>query len=294
VFFGAIIAFWFLSGAGEGPGIFGGFATSTANRNASSSLAYQAPPEERYSDPDLAYISNEVRTLRGEVKEAKLWGTRSPYAETVHIRGGNTATDDEDEEYLTLTNSGSAAVAITGWTLESQVTGKRARIPNGTERVRADSEAPIILLSGESATVVSGESPVGTSFKENRCTGYFEQYQDFYPGLAHSCPYPTEEMEEYGDIPLDDDRCYDFVATLASCEVARAEASSAHISARCEAFVRKDLTYSGCVENHALDMDFESRTWRIFLDEDDDLWRSEREIVRLLDGEGKTVAVYQY
>ncbi len=294
VFFGVIILFWFLTGAGGGPGLFGNFATSTEPAREDRSLSFEAPPEERYVAPDLAHVSREVRLLQDEVAEAKRWGTRSPFAEMVRIGGGTTSSDDEDEEYLTLYNSGTAALTITGWTLESEVTGRSAQIPSGTTLPRFSDDAPIVLLPGESATITTGESPTGTSFRENRCTGYFEQYQDFAPALNRSCPYPTEEMEAYGDIPLDDDRCYDFVATLSSCEVARAEASSAHISNQCEAFVRNDLTYSGCVENHALDEDFETRTWRIFLEEDDDLWRDEREIVRLLDGEGKTVDVYEY
>lgn len=45
MFFGAIIAFWLLSGAGEGPGIFGGTATTTPEEHATNSPTYLEAPE---------------------------------------------------------------------------------------------------------------------------------------------------------------------------------------------------------------------------------------------------------
>lgn len=294
VFFGGIVAFWFIAGAGEGPGIFGNYASSTATSTTDRSFSYEAPEQDIDINRDLAHVASEVETLRSEVQKAKLWGTVSPHAGTVTLRGGNTGSNDEDEEYLTLHNSSDTSVSITGWTLESYVTSERAHISLGARLARLGTQGAIALLPGESAIVTTGESPIGTSFMENRCTGYFEQYQDFYPALNRSCPYPQTEMEEYGDVALDDDRCYDFVATLPSCEVARAEAADARISASCEAFVEEELTYGGCVRNHAADENFESKTWRIFLEENGDLWRSEREIIRLLDSDGKTVDVYDY
>jgi hypothetical protein len=298
VFFGGLIAFWLISGAGEGQGIFGNFASSTESEgitaNEDRTFSYEAPASGGYTNPDFGSVSNEVAMLREEVKDAKLWGTRSTFAESVRIGGGNVATRDEDEEYLTLSNSSNASIDLTGWTLESSVSGERARIPTGMELARLGSRGDIMLAPGDTAIVLSGDSPVGSSFRENMCTGYFEEYQDFYPSLNRSCPYPRAELEAYSGVALDDDRCYDFVATLPSCENARAEADDAHISRSCEAFVEDRLTYSGCVRSHAADANFDGRTWRIFLDESGDLWRDEREIIRLLDRDGKTVDVYQY
>lgn len=297
IFFGVIIAFWFISGAGEGPGIFG-TATSTVSPSTSArDFSYERPRTQADINVELGEMSDEVARLEDEVKDARLWGVRSPYAGTVRISQGDTTTDDEDRENLTIFNNGTEAISISGWRLVSEVTGESARIPEGAELPRSgriNETAPIILEAGAHAIVVSGDAPTGVSFRENMCTGYFEQYQDFSPALTRSCPYPKDEMEQFGNIDLDDDRCYDFVSTLPYCEVARVEAQDARIGTACEAFVESTLTYSGCVANHRYDQSFKSRTWRVFLESSNDLWREEREIIKLIDHEGKTVDVMQY
>lgn len=46
MFFGAILAFWLLTGAGEGPGLFGGNATTTPEGAATTSPTYLESPED--------------------------------------------------------------------------------------------------------------------------------------------------------------------------------------------------------------------------------------------------------
>jgi hypothetical protein len=297
IFFGVIVAFWFISGAGEGPGIFGTATSTDTAGSTTRNFAYERPRSQGSVEAELGEMNDEVKRLTEEVGEARLWGVRSPHAGSVRISRGDTNATDEDLEYLTLYNNGTEPITISSWRLESEVTGEIGHIPQGAEVPRSgriNDTAPIMLTPGENAIVISGDAPTGVSFRENMCTGYFEQYQDFHPALDRSCPYPKDEMEEFGQIALDDDRCYDFVASLPSCEVARVEAQDARLSSECEAFVESDLTYSGCVANHRYDPSFKGRTWRIYLGERGDLWRDEREIVKLLDETGKTVDVLRY
>lgn len=302
LFFGAIALFWLLTGAGEGGGLFHAASSTpeTTTEHTEREPGYYST--ESYEETEqigsrLFAISDEVRALRGEVDEAKLWGVLSPYADDITLEAGDVVTKDEDQEYLYLRNQGTSPISLLGWSIESYVSGERAHLPLGTALPRSgrvNEVSAIILEPQDSAIVVSGESPTGTSFRENRCTGYFGQHQDFVPALQEQCPYPLTEMEEYGNIDLDDDSCYRFVGTLRSCHTARGDARDARISASCEAFVVDELTYQGCVRNHQFDADFTTGSWRVYLAEESELWRKEREIIRLLDREGRTVDVLRY
>jgi hypothetical protein len=198
---------------------------------------------------------------------------------------------DEDREYLTITAS--AEVSTEGWKLVSQKTGKGAPIPEGAQVPRSGSVnilSPITLKAGESMIVVTGRSPVGVSFKENRCTGYFEERQDFRPPLTQSCPTSYEEYDRFYED--DDDECLSYLATIPYCST-DTDASSA-ISSSCEDFAEEYLNYAGCVDAHEDDSDFSGRTWRVFLGKSDDLWRKDGETILLLDAGGKLVGSLSY
>jgi len=51
IFFGVLFAFWLITGAGEGPGIFGGNATTTPPEPATTTPTYlEASPEYDYEE----------------------------------------------------------------------------------------------------------------------------------------------------------------------------------------------------------------------------------------------------
>lgn len=224
----------------------------------------------------------------------------SPYRGQVRVSGGGTGSEDPDHEYVTLRASGKDSIDITGWRLVSGASGRGARIPEGAvlpRSGRVNDTGRIVLNPGDEAIVVTGEAPTGVSFKENKCTGYFMSRQEFYPSLSNQCPSPYQEFEKYyAGNELRDDKCYDLMRSAPSCKTP----SDSGVSKACSALIDDYLTYNGCVEQHKGDADFAGDTWRIYLEYEnsrgrsDELWKSSRDAVKLLDSEGRTVDLYTY
>ena len=151
----------------------------------------------------------------------------------------------------------------------------------------------IVLTPGERAIVISGQSPVGASFRENKCIGYFSTFQTFIPSLPQNCPVPSKELSSnYGADYIRDAVCIDYVAKIPRCKVTLSPPTT--ISGVCQSFVIKYLNYNGCVDAHRSDSDFESTTWRVYLGRSKPLWRAKHELVKLLDAQGKTVDAFSY
>lgn len=257
--------------------------------------------EERIAD-----IEEEVGDLRAEEREARLREPRSPYQDLVTLSSGNAREERWSREYVTIRLSSEApTIDITGWSLESYVTRERTKIPTG-DRVIETYGHPVLerifILPGESAYLITGRSPVKASFHENTCTGYFAEEKEIYPSLRRQCPDPIEEMEAFSRVAYVNDDCYDFVENLSRCEAFskdelrdRLDERDVSLSSTCRNFIVNELTYDGCVENHRNDPLFDNvGEWYIYLGRTRDLWRAEREIIRLLDREGRVVDVVEY
>lgn len=231
----------------------------------------------------------------GSNNNQELPGEASPFRGQVTISRDITGpmNDDPHREYVSLRPSftATAGVSLQGWRLESSETKKGALLPAAVTLPtsgRVNASEYITLRPGEEVLVTSGRSPTGISFKENMCTGYFEQHQDFQPSLSMLCPTPSQELSAYDP----DEECRSFVRSVPQCvSVTR---TPSDLSADCESFVEEQLTYSGCVERHKAEPSFYSGTWRLFLNQGDDLWKRERDTILLLDAQGKVVDALSY
>lgn len=238
----------------------------------------------------------------------------SPYRGLVSMNSyvGNASSSDAREEYVQISVAQSAhgPINITGWVLRSGATGRYAYIPRGTALPTSgvvNPVADITLTPGERAYLISGTSPVGASFRENKCIGYFEAYQDFAPTLPQQCPSGGDELASlYGTPYIHDPKCIDYAETVPRCRVPVPPAS-ADLSLTCEEFFEARLNYNGCVEAHGGDADFAGDTWRIYLGRKNDkpflredtaaygpLWRDRHEVVELIDKKGYTVDAFAY
>jgi hypothetical protein len=264
----------------------------------------------------LARLHDELDDLEEEARELRLRSPQSPYSGFVELGIGNARSTDPEREYVTLTarSSNNAPINISDWYLESYVSEERAALPEGArnmDRFRTTHTEPIRLEPGERAYILTSDPPFNVSFHENQCTGYLIDLADIYPTLRRSCPRPIDELEEFSRIQYDNDACYDFVERISRCEIIdEDEIEGADISRACELFVRDELAYDGCVENHQYDPLFDNiGYWRVYLsrersdtdDEDDadedktlDLWRKEREILRLIDENDRVIDVIEY
>ncbi len=209
---------------------------------------------------------------------------------------GVTQTDPENE-YVVILVSGTSdtTVSTAGWKIVSKASGAGAPLPQGTEVPRSgrvNPLSPITLRGGDQMIVTTGRSPVGISFKENKCAGYFEENQDFNPSLQTNCPTPSQEFSRFYDNEDDNGSCAAYVRSIPYC--ATETRASGNISSSCENFVEKHLNYNGCVDTHKGDPDFLGSTWRVFLGSREELWRRDRETITLLDGQNKVIDSITY
>lgn len=229
--------------------------------------------------------------------ELQTFGEPSPYAGSVSISGNAVREGAAAREYLELRASGSAPRTITGWSLQSAVSGLRIFIPPAASPFTLGTLNPvgnISLAPKESAIVVSGSSPLGVSFKENMCSGYLNELRSFTPEISSACPSPSDILVETPDsLRIYGGSCFDYVQTVPQCHFPGTVYPST-ISAPCRTLLANTLSYNGCVQAHRYDPSFEQPTWRVYLNSRTELWDDAHDIIRLMDAEGRTVDVYTY
>jgi len=242
----------------------------------------------------------EEKKKQVEAEEEALSLSRSTYRGVVSISRSTSGAKKTDprEEYLRISVSSRAdeAVNVSGWKLVSEVTGKNSVIPYGTELplsgIIIEREA-LILDPGDDAYLITGRSPIGASFRVNMCMGYFGQYQTFSPSLRNSCPKPEDELADFSGIDLNREfTCEDFVEDIPRCSIAPSIPPT--VSASCKGFVETNINYNGCVRNHQNDEKFFDDEWRIYLGRSGELWKKERETIRIYDNVGKLVDQISY
>lgn len=200
------------------------------------------------------------------------------------------------EEYLTLRLSDSAAarVLLTGITLKSEASGRTATIGKGAylpQQGTVNPEEPVYLEPGGVAYIVTGRSPLGHSLRVNKCTGYFEQFQNFVPQLPIECPLPKKEPLPPPPNSLPD-ACLEYIDNMRRCRIDPNPPEE--LGEVCRRFIRDSFSYPRCVAAHKSDSDFYKNEWRIYLSRDNTLWKSTREVIRLFDATGKQVDTVTY
>ncbi len=245
----------------------------------------------------IALLYDSLKELRVSEREKKLWGTPSPYRDLVELRTGDVGSKDPDSEYLVLRVNGDStqSIPISDWYLESYVSDNRVGIPQGNrviEKWRSPKFEDIRIAPNEEALLITGDSPIDVSFRENICTGYLTEEEDFIPQLSNQCPRPLDELEAYGRIQLDNDRCYEFIERLGTCEVPDDKDIP---GGRCTTFVEDTFNYNDCVSLHKNEPFFaRDGYWYVYFGRSKELWRTEREIIRLIDEHNQVVDVLEY
>ena len=213
-----------------------------------------------------------------------------------YVSGANSSNPGNEYVQLSVAQNAGVPVDITGWTIESEATGNASIIPKGTEIPTSgivNAAQDIVLTPGTRVILISGQSPIGASFRENKCIGYFSTFQKFSPSLPQNCPVPSDELLSfYGSDYIRDASCITYVKTLPRCQIALSPPVT--ISGTCQSFAVKYLNYNGCVDAHKNDTDFMGTTWRVYLGRTTPLWRTKNELVKLLDASGKTVDAFSY
>ena len=222
----------------------------------------------------------------------------SPYTGQVGILEGAARTQTTSGQYIELRAQGglTSPLNISGWSLESALTGVRAYVPQASTLFRQGRINPVInvtLPSGGTAVVLTGISPVGVSFRENKCTGYLGTLQPFVPPLEQSCPSPLASIPRTAENEAAlGANCFEYLATLPSCTFPTSLPAS--LSNACRSAIQNKLSYNGCVNQYSGSTAFAQNAWRLFLAQGAPLWDGEHDVIRLLDGQGRVVDVINY
>lgn len=245
-------------------------------------------------------VANAYESPSSNETDVKNFGTSSSMRGTVRFSNTFGARENEPRaEFLQIAanSQNTSPVSITGWSLQSAVTGVRIPIPGGASVFKMgyiNDYGTIRLEPGMSAVITTALSPVGTSFRENICSGYLGQLQYYSPPISASCPsgssvlpFTSENLRAYGE------KCFDFIEYVPACSTPL-DSIPNDISPNCRAFAINNLSYNGCVQTNRWRTDFLGDSWRVFLGSQAELWGNSHDIIRLLDAEGRTVDVASY
>lgn len=254
-------------------------------------LTGPASSSQAYGDPD-AYSSINA-TVSASTRGVSITQSGGKNVFLSRDLSGVYATDADDEYVVVVVSHAvSGSLSTAGWSIGSKSSGKRIVFPEGTEVPRAGSVNELSTVSlhpGDEAIVTTGRSPIGISFRENVCTGYLEEHQDFHPAFFLACPTPSEEAAHY--YPDAPDSCLSAVRAIPYCST---RTSTADMSGSCRQFIEDRLTYNGCLAGHGSDEDFKRSTWRVFLRSREPLYANGHDTVTLYDAEGKIIDSLTY
>jgi hypothetical protein len=176
---------------------------------------------------------------------------------------------------------------ITGWYIKGIMDRDARVIGQGAQlfyQGQVNQEKDIILYPGEKAYIIAGESPVGASFKLNKCSGYLQQFQIFEPSLPVGCPHPGLDRT----IAVTDQFCSQFMRSILRCNAFVGEFPS-NITRACKNLIDDNLTHNSCVNNHLQDKDFYKGEWRVYLGGKDFFGSKNGDVLTIYDKEGKKI-----
>ncbi len=256
-------------------------------------------PEQKEANiqQNIAQAQAQVEDLKRQIQLEEDKKTQSEYKGMVNIYFINRSSNPSQEYVAIRANiSGTRTIPVTGWTLKSISSGTSVTIPKASYLYFANSvnsEEDIYLNSNDTLYLISGLSPIGVSFKNNKCSGYLNQFQTFVPYLGSSCPAPRDEnLYSIPKTPVND-VCFDYIESAPNCRI-KTESAPANWSSECIDFVYNKINYPSCVNIHRGDKDFYGNEWRVYLRYTDRIWKDSREHIVLYDNVGKIVDEIKY
>ena len=222
----------------------------------------------------------------------------SPYAGKVRITDHTATASNIAKEFIQLTASenNTEPVAITNWRLQSAVSGAHAPIPLAAPLFVlgvVNAVQPIYLEPGSSVFITTAASPVGTSFRENICSGYLSELHTFTPELSSECPALSESLPMNADnLRTYGSSCFDYLGTLSQCHFPGTVPGD--LSPACRSFISNTASYNGCINTHRNRVPFMLPVFHAYLAFRSELWANSHDVIRLLDERGQTVDVLTY
>ncbi len=288
------------------------FFTGGPTRQSSIDGTYIKPPSEPLSNSwgfynkDLPFSivrkssgKSNSEEIREDLEKAQEIAGVSSYSDKIILKNGDARDDDFNQEYLIIeaSDKNKNKINITGWTIMSAVTGKRIVISEASYlpyTSKVNYQENIFLSPGDKVYLVTGRSPVGTSFRTNLCTGYFEQFQNFTPRLKRVCPRPEDESDFITTGPNRlNDNCIDYTERIPRCEIVT-KSLPLDMQYECGVYVTNEINYNACVSKHKNESGFYRPEWMIYLNREEEMWKDRRETIKLMDNNDNLVDSITY
>jgi hypothetical protein len=252
---------------------------------------------------EIKSTAKDIKTLQDNLNKQIAKEARSPYYGKINLTGiSGLHGSDPDREYMTISTNlkKNETVKITGWYLKSEITGyyvvigKAALLPFPFTNTESD----IVLQQGDRAYLTKGFSPIGISFRTNKCSGYFEENRTFTPSLSLQCPLAKNEILPNFSSDYDsNDACLKIIERIPRCstidsEFIRKLPDTTTLS--CKNYMADQINYNTCIAIHFSDIDFPGSEYRVYLNKFGPLWRTTHDTVDLRDENGLIVGTIKY
>ena len=216
----------------------------------------------------------------------------SPYYQKVEIKRVRPKEKNFQDDYLVIRNDEKQTIDISGWTIETNLA--KVAIPQAIKELShpfSSADQTNIRLEYKDEMIISaGSSPRGINFKTNKCTGYLDQSERFYPSLDEDCPRLDES--EYDHL---NPACRDFIKKLSRCEIPDySDNPAVNSDSECTGFLNEKFNYQQCYLDHHQEMDFLQSQWRIFLKRSVDIFPNSGDTIILRDESGLIIDEYTY
>src|SRR3989344_5958925 len=245
----------------------------------------------------------EIKRLEENVNKEIEKSRRSPYYGKVSMSSvSGLYNNDPSQEYISLfTNlAKNETIKITGWYLKSETTGYYAVIGKASllPFPFTKTESDITLEERDRVYIIKGFSPIGISFRTNKCTGYFEENRTFTPNLSLQCPRPIDEdLPKFSEVYDREDECLNIIENISRCTTKNnsfIRDLEDTVSSACKTYITTQINYNTCVAKHFSDTDFPGNEYYIYLNKFGPLWREKREKINLYDQNNLVVDTIEY
>jgi hypothetical protein len=282
-------------------------SNKSSNRNTISSIGTTdnlGNSSNKSAAEEIKKAAAEVKKLEENLKKAEDRSKRSPYYSKITMSSSISGLQgsDPNREYISMSTSlsGTETVRITGWYLKSEITGyyavigKAALLPFSFTKTESD----VILQKGDKVYLTKGFSPIGISFRTNKCTGFFEENRTFIPSLSLRCPFPKDEkLPKFSDVYDRNDECVALIERIPRCRTRDSEFIRDlpdTVSDSCKTYITTQINYNFCVARHFSDIDFPGNEYRLYLNKFGPLWRTKHDTINLHDENGLVVDTIKY
>lgn len=214
----------------------------------------------------------------------------SPYRGKVFFDWVQAGGEAQDERMSISNRSDTEKVSVTGFSVVTEH-GQNYVIPLGfaLPGFSATPSDTIVLRPRDRVVISVGKQSKQMNFRENMCTGYFDETAPFSPGLSHRCPVPdTRALHHLSD------RCIQVISGIGGCRTGPLPEFVDPPHPECADYIAQNFNYAGCVTNYKSRPDFYNDQWLVWMQRAVPFFNKRFETVTLKDQQGRVVDEYKY